>query len=167
VDMNYCMHCGARLALRDHETEGRPIPWCEHCQDWRFPVFNAAVSMVVLDESRQHVLLIQQYGRPFYILPAGYINLGEGAEDAVRRELQEELGLEVRQMTFNRSRYFPPSNTLLFNFVVTVTGKATPNWEVDAWRWFTREEARQNIKPASFAEAFLLRGLDLITGENP
>ena len=165
--MNSCMHCGARLVMRDHETEGRPIPWCEGCRDWRFPVFNAAVSMVVLDESREHVLLIQQYGRPVYILPAGYIHQGEDAEDAVRRELQEELGLEVKDMTFNRSRYFSPSHTLLFNVVVTVTGKPAPHWEVDAWRWFSREEAKANIKPASFAEAFLLRGLEKITGENP
>lgn len=166
MEMNYCMQCGARLVLREHETEGHPVPWCEACGDWRFPVFNAAVSMVTFDEDRRRVLLIQQYGRPFYILPAGYINKGEDAEDAVRRELQEELGLAVRDICFNRSRYFPPSNTLLLNFAVTVTGAPAPNWEVDAWRWFTLEEARQNIKPGSYAEAFLLRALERQSGNS-
>ena len=168
MEMNYCMQCGARLRMKEHETEGHPVPWCDACADWRFPVFNAAVSMVVTNGERSRVLLIQQYGRPFYILPAGYINKGEDAEDAVRRELREELGLQVETLAFNRSRYFPPSNTLLLNFAVTVSGTPAPNWEVDAWRWFTPQEARQNIKPGSYAEAFLLRALkQMEAGEAP
>ena len=35
-----------------------------------------------------------------------------------------------------------------------------PNWEVDKWLWFTREEARKNIRPASLAEQFLTGYLD-------
>ena len=93
--MNYCMHCGTRLRMKPHETEGHAVPWCDTCGDYRFPVFNTAVSMVVTDPGRRHILLICQYGRPFYILPAGYINKGEKAEAAARRELQEELGLSV------------------------------------------------------------------------
>jgi len=161
MDMNYCMHCGSRLRMKPHETEGHPVPWCDTCGEYRFPVFNAAVSMVVMDAERAHILLIRQYGRPFYILPAGYINKGEDAEHAAARELREELRLEARQLQFNRSRYFPPSNTLLLNFAVTVApGAPTPNWEVDGWRWFTPEEARRNIKPDSYAQAFLLHWLD-------
>ena len=161
MDMNYCMQCGARLRMKDHETEGRPVPWCDACGEYRFPVFNAAVSMVVFSPDRGRILLIQQYGKPFYILPAGYINKGEDAEDAVRRELAEELGLAVRALRFNRSRYFPPSNTLLLNFDVTVEdAPPAPNWEVDAWRWFTPEEAKVHIKPDSYAQAFLLHDLE-------
>lgn len=159
MEMNYCMHCGARLEVRLHETEGRPVPWCPQCADWRFPVFNAAVSMVVFNAEKTRILLIQQYGRPFNILPAGYINKGEDAESAVRRELEEELGLQTAELRFNRSRYFPPSNTLLFNFAVAVTGEPRPNWEVDRWRWFTVEEAVREIKPESYAQAFLLHWL--------
>ena len=69
MDMNYCMHCGARLRLKRHETEG-DIPWCDGCGDWRFPVFSTAVSTVILNPDRTRTLLIQQYGRPFYILCA-------------------------------------------------------------------------------------------------
>ena len=37
---------------------------------------------------------------------------------------------------------------------------AHPNWEVDAWRWFSLEEARDAIRPASLAAAFLHGWLD-------
>ena len=78
------------------------------------------------------------------------------AEDAAARELMEELGLRARSVHFNRSRYFARSNTLMLNFTVTVSETdAHPNAEVDAWRWFSIEEARANIRPNSLAAAFL------------
>ena len=61
-----------------------------------------------------------------------------------------------REIHFNESRYFAPSNTLMLNFAVTVAeDEAQPNWEIDAWRWFSREEARGAILPGSMAARFL------------
>ena len=155
MDMNYCMQCGTRLQLRHHETEGE-IPYCETCGAFRYPVFNTAVSMLVMNEAKNRIILIQQYGRPFYVLVAGYVNQKEDAEDAVVREVKEELGLTVQSLRFNHSHYFAPSNTLMLNFTVPVSAtEAHPNWEVDSWRWFSVEEARKNIKPNSLAAAFL------------
>lgn len=59
--------------------------------------------MIVVDENTGRILLIQQYGRPSYILVAGYINRGESAEDAVRREILEETGLHAGRIHFNRT----------------------------------------------------------------
>lgn len=156
VQMNHCMQCGARLISRWHPSEERDIPYCEQCGDYRFPVFNAAVSMIVTDARQERIVLIRQYGRPAYILVAGYINRGEDAEHAAAREVKEELGLTAAKVCFNRSHFFEPSNTLMLNFTVTVedTG-AVPNEEVDAFRWFSREEALATIKPGSLAKAFL------------
>ena len=88
MEMNYCTQCGGRLELRFHEGEGRLIPWCESCGAYRYPIFNTAVSMVVMDEKKEKVLLIRQYGRPAYVLVAGYVNQGEDAEDAAAREIR-------------------------------------------------------------------------------
>ena len=48
MEMRYCMRCGKRLTLREHPTDG-PVAYCEDCGDYRFPVFSAAVSIVVLN----------------------------------------------------------------------------------------------------------------------
>ena len=68
-------------------------------------MYNVAVSMVVTDEETGKILLIQQYGKPTYILVAGYVNRGEAEEDAVAREVREETGLHVSRMKFNRTRF--------------------------------------------------------------
>lgn len=160
MKMNYCMECGTLLHPKSHGEEG-VFPYCDTCGAFRYPVFNTAVSLLVVDEEEENILLIRQYGRPHYILVAGYVNQGEDAEDAARRELMEEMRLPAASVRFNRSHYFAPSNTLMLNFTVTVpTRDAQPNREIDSWRWFSLQEARENIKPDSLAEAFLLGWLD-------
>lgn len=161
MEMNHCMQCGAKLRMKDHPGEGHPVPWCDVCGSYRYPIYNCAVSMVVMDEAREKVLLIRQYGRPFWVLVAGYVNQGEDAEDAAVREVREELNLTVTSLHFNHSHYFAPSNTLMLNFTVTVREEQpAPNEEVDDWAWFPAEEAREHIKPGSLAAAFLKGSFD-------
>ena len=153
--MEYCQSCGTRLILKEHRTEGL-TPYCPKCEAFRYPGFNTAVSMIVLNPAKDQVLLIQQYGKPFHILVAGYVNKGEDAEDAVAREIREELGAEVAEIRFNHSRYFPPSNTLMLNFTVVLRDEQLhTNWEVDRYAWFPVEEAKEKVKPGSLAAAFL------------
>ena len=68
----HCYECGAELTEKELEGEGI-VPYCPQCQQYRFPMYNVAVSMVVTDEETGKILLIQQYGKPTYILVAGYV----------------------------------------------------------------------------------------------
>ncbi len=155
VEMNYCMQCGSRLESRFLEGEGE-VPYCPECGDFRFPVFNTAVSMIVRNLEGQ-ILLIKQYDRDAYILVAGYVNKGEDAEHAVCREVEEEMGLHVTSLHFNHSHYFAPSNTLMLNWTVTVKNETPhPNREIDSYAWFAPDEASANIRHGSLAEEFLL-----------
>lgn len=165
MQMNYCMQCGAKLRLKCHPQEEKDIPYCDACEAFRWPVFNTACSMIVMNEARDRVILIQQYNRPFYVLVAGYVNQGEDAEHAAAREVREELGLTVTSVRFNHSRFFAPTNTLMLNFTVTVAEhNAHPNDEVGSWRWFTVDEARASVKPGSLARDFVN---GYFTGEYP
>ena len=110
--MKHCYECGTKLTERFLEGEGM-VPYCETCRSFRFPVFNTAVIMIIFNPAKDKILLIQQYGRPVNILVAGYVNKGESAEDAVIREVMEEVGLQVVDYTFNKSEYFEKSNSHL------------------------------------------------------
>lgn len=160
-DQVYCPACGARLVERPLEGEGI-VPYCELCRAYRFPKYNVAVSMIVRNGESGKILLIQQYGKPFYILVAGYVNRGESAEEAVVREIREETGLTTTRVRFNRTRFFEPSNTLMINFTASVSDAAAihPNGEVDRYAWFDPQEARRQIKPGSLAAEFLNACLD-------
>ncbi len=155
--MKYCTECGTKLIDKPLENEGM-IPYCETCQQFRFPIYNTAVSMEVLNPSQEKVILIQQYGRTKNILVAGYVNRGESVENAVAREVEEELGLHVSQIRFNKSKFFEPSNTLMVNFscVADTEDLSHMTAEVDYAKWYTFNEAKEHVAHGSLAEEFLL-----------
>lgn len=157
----YCQECGTPLVERYLENEGM-IPFCPKCEQYRFPTYNVAVSMIIINRQNGKILLIEQYGKPSYILVAGYVNRTESLEHAVAREIKEETGMTVSSIRFNRTRFFEPSDTLMCNFTAFVDDdrELCINEEVDAYVWFTREEARKNIRPNSLAAAFLNAYLD-------
>ena len=155
MQMSYCPVCGEKLSLRPHPTEP-PTLWCRRCEDWRFPLFSAAVSVILLDQSRERMLLIRQYGEPDPVLPAGYVDKGETAEAAVFREIREELGMTALSPRFLGSHYYAPSETLMLNFLaVAAEDEARPNAEVDGWEWVPAKEARSRVKPGGLAEVLL------------
>ncbi len=157
----YCQECGTALTEKYLENEGM-IPFCPKCNQYRFPMYNVAVSMIVVNKMTGKILLIKQYGRPFFILVAGYVNRTESLEHAAIREIKEETGMTVASIKFNRTRFFEPSNTLMCNFTAFVEddSELSVNNEVDSYCWFSKDEARENIKPESLAAYFLDSYLD-------
>lgn len=154
--MNYCIECGTKLELRDCPGEGM-IPYCSSCKAFRFPIFNTAVSMEVLNPSKDRILLIRQYGKKRNILVAGYVNRGECAEHTVVREVREEMGLHVSDVRFQKSKFFEPSNTLMLNFscVSDTEDLSGMTSEVDFAQWYSFEQAAEQIAPNSLAQEFL------------
>ena len=157
----YCHECGTKLVPKELENEGT-IPFCPKCGQYRFPMYNVAVSMIVVNEQNGKILLIEQYGRQGYILVAGYVNRGEQLEHAAAREIKEETGLTVSRVRFNRTEFFERSDTLMCNFTAFVPddSELSPNEEIDSYAWFTPDEARRNIRPNSLAASFLNAYLD-------
>lgn len=160
--MKYCNECGTKLTEKEKENEGF-FSYCETCEEFRFPVFNTAVSMIVYHPSLTKILLIQQYGRPFHILVAGYVDKGESLEQALVREVKEEIGLDIISYKYNKSEYFDKSNTVICNFSCVAKSddlsKVSP-WEVDDAQWYDVEDILNIVKPDSLAKRFLQHHLN-------
>lgn len=158
----YCIKCGSRLIEKTVEGEGK-VPYCDKCETYRFERYSTAVSMIVRDILTREILLIKQYGRNSFILVAGYVNPGEALEEAVRREIKEETGMNVKRLMYNKSRFFPPSDTLMCNFTVWVDrAELNTNREIDSYSWFSEEDARRNIRENSLAKKFLISYLETV-----
>lgn len=164
MSAKFCSECGTALIDKPLEGEGI-VPFCPQCEQYRFPLYNVAVSMIVTNEQTGKILLIQQYGKPFYILVAGYVNRTEPLEHAVAREIKEETGMTVSHIRFNRTKFFEPSNTLMCNFTAFVPNdrELHVNGEIDRYQWFDPDQARQNIRQGSLAAYFLNSYLDEAT----
>ncbi len=152
----YCTECGEKLSLVFRDDEGL-VPYCNKCQEYRFPQYNMAVSMVVTNREKNKILLAKHKDDDDYILFAGYIKKGEIPEKTVTREFKEETKLNVVKYKYMSSKYVESKNVLMLNYVVMAeNGESQPNLnELKETTWFTFEEALQNIRPGSTAEIFL------------
>lgn len=165
--MKYCIECGTELITKEcfncGISEGL-VPYCPHCEEYRFPMFNVAVSTIIYNKDLSKTMLIQQYGRDWNILVAGYVAKGEALEDALVREIKEEVGLEVKSLKFNESKYFEKSNSLICNFItVCESEKLECNNEVDFAKWYNIKTAKDVILHDSLAEYFFLKSLEKVS----
>jgi len=157
--MKYCYECSEKLVIKEcfnHGVSDGFFPFCPKCNEFRFQFFNVAVSAIIFNKEHSKVLLIKQYGMGRNILVAGYVNCKETLEEALKREIKEEVNLNVCDICYNESKYYEKSNTLICNFVVTADSESFKlTQEVDSAQWFTIEEAVKEIYKNSLAEHFL------------
>ncbi len=156
----YCTECGEKLTLMFASGEGL-VPYCKNCGKFRFAQFATAVSMVVTNRQKDKILLAKHVDQDDYILFAGYVKKGETAEKAVTREFKEETKLNTVKYKYMSSRYHEPRNVLMLNFILVAEDgePSLDQTELEEVKWFTFEEALENVKKDSTAEAFLKNAL--------
>jgi NAD+ diphosphatase len=115
-----------------------------------FPRTDPAVIMLVHDGGDRCVLgrqAVWPEGR-FSIL-AGFVEPGEAAEAAVAREVDEEVGLAVTDITYAGSQPWPFPASLMLGFTARALGSELTlrDGELAEARWFTREEIRARSAP--------------------
>lgn len=100
---------------------------------------------------REGRLLLVEHTREeeaYWVLPGGHVEPGEDLEEAVRRELREELTLEVTpgRLLWVHQFIHPNRHTINFSFQVECvdleTLKLNPGPRLSGWRWFTSEQLR-------------------------
>ncbi len=142
----WCPRCGAALEPRSagHELS------CTRCGRRQFPRTDPAVIMTVTagepGSPDERCLLGHQAVWPEgrYSTLAGFCEPGETLEDAVRREVAEETGIAVGEVTYVGNQAWPLPASLMLGFVAraTSTDIAVDDDEIEDARWFTREELR-------------------------
>jgi NAD+ diphosphatase len=136
----YCPRCGGdlRVGAAGH------VQTCASCGRQQFPRTDPAVIMLVTDGER--ALLGRQEAWPpgRYSTLAGFVEPGESLEDAVRREVAEEVGVSIGEVTYfgNQPWPFPASLMVGFFAHADTVDISVDEDEIEAARWFTREQMR-------------------------
>nr|XP_060624796.1 NAD(P)H pyrophosphatase NUDT13, mitochondrial isoform X1 [Anolis sagrei ordinatus] len=118
---------------------------CDHSGTIYYPQMSPVVITLVSDGSR--CLLVRQASFPkgMYSALSGFCDVGETLEETVRREVAEEVGLEVASLWYSASQHWPfPHSTLMIACHAQVPPQQSEisinKQELEAARWFSREE---------------------------
>ncbi|GLR47337.1 NAD(+) diphosphatase [Sphingomonas astaxanthinifaciens] len=134
----FCAVCGHASAI----VRGGWSRQCPHCGAEHFPRVDPVVIMLAEHEGR--VLLGRQPRFPVnrYSALAGFVEVGEGLEDAVARELFEEAGVRVHDVRYVASQPWPFPSSLMIACTARSEGDAltVDTTELEDARWFTRDE---------------------------
>ncbi|MFC7615821.1 NAD(+) diphosphatase [Actinokineospora soli] len=149
----FCGACGQPAESR----HGGHLRVCTGCAKELYPRIEPAV--IVLVEHGDRCLLARHRGKESYSTLAGFVEIGESLEDAVRREVAEEAGVDVGPVDYLGSQAWPFPAGLMVGFRAEATSDrvAVDGAELDEARWFTRAEvaAMEDSRPDSI-EAFLI-----------
>jgi NAD+ diphosphatase len=141
--------CGACGAVTESVWGGHQrVCGNEACGRLHFPRIEPAVIMTVQTAREPERILLARHrgssaGR--YSALAGFVEVGESLEDAVRREVAEETGVRVGQVSYVASQAWPfPSGLMIgFRAIATTEDITVDGEELVEARWFTRPELAQ------------------------
>jgi NAD+ diphosphatase len=140
-----CGRCGGVMHVKDGGWRRR----CWACGTSLFPRTDPVVIMLIEHPDRSHCLLGRsgRFAASMYSALAGFVEPGEDIEDAVRREVFEEAGVEVGEVRFHSAQPWPFPHTLMIGCVgyATTTDLVIDREELEDARWFTRLEAEQML----------------------
>ena len=152
----FCGACGGRL--EEHAAE--VARQCGACGKVEYPGLAPAVIVRVEKEGRillaRHVERIQDV----FTCLAGYVELGESLEECVRREVREEVGLEVDDVRYVASQHWPYPNQLMVGFVARWASgelRLQPG-EIAEARWFDPGDLPKIPPPGSITHRLICGG---------
>jgi NAD+ diphosphatase len=137
----FCPNCGARTALVD----GGYRRHCEACGADHFPRTDPVVIMLGVHGDACLVGRNKRFPGNFYSALAGFMEPGETIEEAVRRELMEEVSVKVGAVRYVATQPWPFPSSLMIGCLADAESRdfQPDGEEIADARWLSRDEAQR------------------------
>ncbi|CAI5953406.1 unnamed protein product [Closterium sp. NIES-65] len=154
----FCGTCGARTA--PCEAGNRRLCPVAACRSKLYPRIDPVVIMLVVHARSDRVLLARQHRFPdaMWSCLAGFMEPGESLEEAVAREVREEVGLCITHTRYHSSQPWPVGFgsmqcQLMVGFYAFVDDTAVTlnTHELQDAHWFTRQQVTAALSPERYA----------------
>ncbi|MBQ4430501.1 MAG: NAD(+) diphosphatase [Synergistaceae bacterium] len=136
----YCSHCGGKLIPHENDY-GRE---CESCGAVFYAPISPAVITAVERDGRLLLAHNVAWNDERYSVIAGFVEPGERLEEAVKREIREEVNISVKGIKYFGSQTWPFPNSLMLGFTAEYeSGEIRPDGEeISHAGFFTPDEIR-------------------------
>jgi NAD+ diphosphatase len=133
----FCSRCGAQLRTKAAQRAKE----CPQCGLLHFPRLAPAI-IVLVERGDRFLLARSRHFMPgMYSLLAGFVEPGESLEEAVVREVKEEVGVKVKDIRYFSSQPWPFPHSLMMGFTATYAGGeiSIQHEEIEDAGWFTAD----------------------------
>jgi NAD+ diphosphatase len=130
----FCGQCGNQMIELDHE----PAKKCKACDLLVYPRLSPAVIMSVIRDDKILLGRSPHFPKGMYSPLAGFVEPGETLEEAVIREVHEEVGIVVSDIQYVTSQPWPFPQSLMMGFTTRfVSGELNiDKTELEDAQWF-------------------------------
>jgi NAD+ diphosphatase len=134
----FCGRCGLSLITKTTERAKE----CPQCGLLHFP--RLAPAIIVLVERDDQLLLARSrhFSSNMYSVLAGFVEPGESLEEAVAREVGEEVGVRIKDIRYFGSQPWPFPHSLMIGFTAKYAGGeiSLEDAEIEDAGWFTADK---------------------------
>ena len=130
----YCGRCG----VQTEAVQGENAKICPKCGFISYTRISPAIITAVLKDDK----ILMAHGRDFpknrYSIIAGFVEPGETLEECVKREVMEEVGIKVKNITYFGSQPWPFPHSLMIGFISEYeSGEiCVDDYEITDAKWF-------------------------------
>lgn len=158
----FCGRCGTPTQRHDDERARH----CGACGLTAYPRLSPVIMVRVERAGRILLARAPRYAPGVYSLLAGFVEAGETLEQAIHREVGEEVGIRVRNLRYVASQSWPFPHSLMIAFTADHVGGEirVDGREILDARWFAPDELPGLPSPMSMAwrliQDFVTRGAE-------
>ena len=160
----YCGCCATELV----ESEKERAMVCPKCGNAIYPRINPVAIVGIVNDGKLLLTRYANHSRAWhYALIAGFCEFGETVEQTVKREVKEEVGLNVKDIKYVVSQSWPMSQSLIFGFYAKLDGDDRITFsdnELDKAVWQSQDEIEYIEAPSLTAyliNNFKKHGMDV------
>ncbi|MDK2799719.1 MAG: diphosphatase [Clostridiales bacterium] len=114
----YCGRCGAKMKTKQDER----AKVCPKCGLLNYPRISPAIIVAIVKDAKILLAHANRFPHKFYSVIAGFVEPGETFEECVRREVKEEVNLEVKNIRYFASQPWPFPDSLMVAFTAEYAG---------------------------------------------
>ena len=138
ISHRFCGRCATPTQLDEKDMMLK----CPSCGQVHYPRIAPAIIVAIRNGDKLLMAKHSYHDNIRYALIAGFVEPGESIEEAVHREVAEEVGIKIRNLKYQRSQSWPFPNSLMLGFSAEYE---SGNIKVDGdeilkAKWFSKDE---------------------------
>lgn len=138
ISHQFCGRCSTKTVLDEKDMMLK----CPKCGQVHYPRIAPAIIVAVRKADRLLMAQHSYHENIRYALVAGFVEPGESIEEAVHREVAEEIGIKIKNLKYQKSQSWPFPNSLMLGFTAEYdSGEIKVDGdEIVKAKWFGKDE---------------------------